>query len=253
VEIEEDVLRRPLYATDFTRYQFRPRNNERIIFPYTVSETGYTIVEETEMRSRWPKAYNYLMANRMRLETRKQYRYWYGYSAPRNLNIHDNADLLVPLLADRGLFAPMPYNSTDFCVMASGGFSVSLTRSDCLVSPLYILGLINAKLLFWNLRLISNRFRGGWITCTKQYFGTLPIRTIDFSDPEDVARHDRIVGLVERMLDLHKRLAEARIERERTVIQHQIDGTDHEIARLVYDLYFLTEEEIKIVEEAAHG
>jgi len=113
--------------------------------------------------------------------------------------------------------------------------------------------LINAKLLFWNLRLISNRFRGGWITCTKQYFGTLPIRTIDFSDPEDVARHDRIVGLVERMLDLHKRLAEARIERERTVIQHQIDGTDHEIARLVYDLYFLTEEEIKIVEEAAHG
>ena len=41
----------------------------------------------------------------------------------------------------------------------------------------------------------------------------IPIRTIDFSDPADVARHDRMVALVESMLDLHK-LASA--------------GTDHD-------------------------
>jgi len=74
--------------------------------------------------------------------------HWYGYSAPRNLNIHDNADLLVPLLADRGLFAPMPNNSADFCVMASGGFSVSLAVPGDSIHPLYVLGLINTKLLF---------------------------------------------------------------------------------------------------------
>jgi hypothetical protein len=113
----------------------------------------------------------------------------------------------------------------------------------------YVLGLVNSKVLFHNLRLISNRFRGGWITCTKQYFGTLPIRTVNFSDPDDVAQHDRMVELVERMLALHNKLAEAKIESERTVIQHQIDATDRQIDRLVYDLYGLTEEEIEIVEK----
>ena len=77
----------------------------------------------------------------------------------------------------------------------------------------------------------------------------LPIRTIDFSDPEDVARHDRMVGLVERMLDLHERLDTARIGRERTVIGNQIAATDRQIDRLVYDLYGLTDEEIAVVEE----
>ena len=41
----------------------------------------------------------------------------------------------------------------------------------------------------------------------KHHVEHLPIRTIDFSDPEDMARHDRMVGLVERMLKLHERLA----------------------------------------------
>ena len=36
-----------------------------------------------------------------------------------------------------------------------------------------------------------------------QYIEQLPIRTIDFTDPADVARHDRMVALVTQMLDLH--------------------------------------------------
>jgi len=35
------------------------------------------------------------------------------------------------------------------------------------------------------------------------------ILTIDFSDRADVARHDRMALLVERMLSLHKQLSEA--------------------------------------------
>ncbi len=45
-------------------------------------------------------------------------------------------------------------------------------------------------------------------------------------------------------------LVEARIERERTVIGHQISATDRQIDSLVYELYGLTDEEIQIVEEA---
>jgi hypothetical protein len=34
---------------------------------------------------------------------------------------------------------------------------------------------------------------------SKQYFGELPIRVIDFSDRTEIARHDRIVTLVEQI------------------------------------------------------
>jgi hypothetical protein len=74
------------------------------------------------------------------------------------------------------------------------------------------------------------------------------IRAINFSDATDKARHDRMVGLVEGMLEMHKDLAETKTEHEREVIQRQIDATDKEIDKLVYELYGLTEEEIGIVE-----
>ena len=41
----------------------------------------------------------------------------------------------------------------------------------------------------------------------KAYLERIPIRTIDFTDPANVARHDRMVALVTQMLDLHARLA----------------------------------------------
>jgi hypothetical protein len=61
-------------------------------------------------------------------------------------------------------------------------------------------------------------------------------------------RHDRMVELVDRMLALHKQLATAKTDHEKTAIQRQIDAMDREIDNLVYELYGLTEEEIAIVE-----
>ncbi len=67
-------------------------------------------------------------------------------------------------------------------------------------------------------------------------------------DPAKVAKHDRLVVLVERMLELNRRLQAARTAHDKTVLQRQIAATDSQIDRLVYDLYDLTDEEIKIVE-----
>ena len=56
------------------------------------------------------------------------------------------------------------------------------------------------------------------------------------------------MSLVEQMLELHKKLGGAKLSSEKEMIQRRIDATDSEIDRLVYDLYGLTDEEIKIVE-----
>ena len=79
-----------------------------------------------------------------------------------------------------------------------------------------------------------------------------PIRRINFDDPADTARHDQMVALVERMLALHRKLAAASIPADKDLYQRQIEATDRQIDALVYELYGLTEEEIRIVEEATH-
>ena len=61
--------------------------------------------------------------------------------------------------------------------------------------------------------------------------------------------HDRMVQLVERMIDLHKKKQHANADSEKELFEHQIKATDNEIDELVYKLYRLSEEEKKIVEE----
>ena len=74
--------------------------------------------------------------------------------------------------------------------------------------------------------------------------------SIDFSNLADVARHDRMVSLVEQMLALHKQLPQAQTPHEKTALQRRIEATDGQIDALVYELYGLTQEEIGIVEAA---
>jgi len=57
-----------------------------------------------------------------------------------------------------------------------------------------------------------------------------------------------MVSFVEQMLTLHKQLAAAKNPNDKTNFQREIETTDREIDRFVYELYGLTEEEIKIVE-----
>ena len=55
-----------------------------------------------------------------------------------------------------------------------------------------------------------------------------------------------MVSLVERMLELHRR--SPRTPQEQETVKREIQSTDNQIDRLVYELYGLTEDEIKTVE-----
>jgi len=74
-----------------------------------------------------------------------------------------------------------------------------------------------------------------------------PISIINPNNPADIARHDRMFSFVKQMLG-NKKLQDARLEQEKTMLSRQIEATDGAIDTLVYELYGLTEEEIAIVE-----
>jgi hypothetical protein len=57
-----------------------------------------------------------------------------------------------------------------------------------------------------------------------------------------------MVALVTQMLDLNKRLQDATLDHDKTLLFRQIEATDASIDKLVYELYGLTEEEIMVVE-----
>jgi len=152
--------------------------------------------------------------------------------------------LLTPSLSDQSNFA---LGSGTLFVTGTAGVT-SLIPKDISENILYLLGALNSRLLSFYAVHHSPVFQGGYYKFSAPYLKSLPIRRIDFTKPQDKARHDRMVVLVEKMLVLHKQLPAANTAHDREMIQRQIDATDRAIDALVYDLYGLTEEEIKIVE-----
>jgi hypothetical protein len=112
----------------------------------------------------------------------------------------------------------------------------------------YVLGLLNSLLLTFYFRIKSLTNKESIAQVKKVDLDALPIRTINFDDPTDVGQHDRMVQLVELMLELHKKLPLAQTSQEKTMLQRRIEATDKQIDALVYQLYELTAEEIAIVE-----
>jgi len=77
----------------------------------------------------------------------------------------------------------------------------------------------------------------------------LPIRQIDFKKPADKSHHDKLVLLVDKLLGLMPKLRAATSEREKATLQNAVTAADQQIDALVYELYGLTKNEIKIVEQ----
>jgi hypothetical protein len=114
---------------------------------------------------------------------------------------------------------------------------------------LYLLGLLNSKALDFVIHSISSTKQGGYFEYKPMYVSKLPIYTIDFDNPDDKTRHDRMVTLVSEMLELHKHMSHAKTDQEKRIITQEIESTDRQIDSLVYGLYGLNADEIAVVEE----
>jgi len=112
----------------------------------------------------------------------------------------------------------------------------------------FFLGLLNSKLFcFYYVSKFTNR-SSLTVNISKTFLDFLPICAIDFSNPLERKHHDELVDLADKMLELHEQLNAAKFDSEKEPIERQIKATDKKIDQLVYQLYGLTEEEIKVVE-----
>jgi Alw26I/Eco31I/Esp3I family type II restriction m6 adenine DNA methyltransferase len=107
----------------------------------------------------------------------------------------------------------------------------------------YLLGLLNSKLIQWRFKLTSTNNNVG-----TNELEALPFRVIDFKNKSEVENHNEISRLVKQLIESNIEIQEVKLESKKEQIKAKIEYCENRINQLVYKLYELTEEEIKIVE-----
>jgi len=111
----------------------------------------------------------------------------------------------------------------------------------------FILGILNSKMIdFVYKKLFKSKelFPRILLESLKE----LPIPAINFQNKTEKATHDKIVSLVEQMLQATKEVNSTKTDKDKTYSERKCSSLDTAINTEVYKLYDLSEEEIKIVE-----
>lgn len=148
------------------------------------------------------------------------------------------------------LIAPAIVQRATFTFDNSNVYSNDKTSLVCYSDTRYLLGILNASTSGFFLRLIASTKQGGYFEQKPVYISQIPIPRLNLEDPTDLARHDRIVALVDEMLALQRERAAAQraFDDARERLARRSAAVDAAIDREVYALYGLTKEEIRIVE-----
>ena len=112
----------------------------------------------------------------------------------------------------------------------------------------YLLGILNSKLMVYVYQGIVQERKRLFAEIKKVNLDQIPIRKIDFQNPEEKEMYNRIISLVDQMLSAKKQLLVTKTESDKNYLNRKCEQLDKEIDQLVYQLYGLTEDEIKIVE-----
>ncbi|MEK6806195.1 MAG: TaqI-like C-terminal specificity domain-containing protein [Pseudomonadota bacterium] len=139
---------------------------------------------------------------------------------------------IIAALDERGEYYPL--NNYSYITLSADNYSLK-----------YVLGIMNSKLMNFY---YANTFIDYNIKPT--YLQSLPIRTLEFSKGEDRAVHEKLSRFVEQMLDAKQKFGGATNEKDQNYWQGRCEDLDRKIDALVYELYGLTEDEIRIVEAA---
>jgi len=229
---------------------------KRLIFPYETVGAASVLIPEKDYKKRFPKTWRYLELNHSRLSKRNQGKQpdgWYSYIYKKNHTRFGSPKIVVPSLGTGSCFALDAAGDYFFVGSGAGGgggYGIVPTNEE--VGDIrFLLGLLNSRLLSFLIRKTSTPFRGGYIALNRQYIERLPIQLVDLKKPAGKMRHDKLVGLVDKLLGLMPKLRAATSDSEKATLHNAVTATDQQIDQLVYDLYALTPEEVALVERTA--
>ncbi|MCB1192502.1 MAG: Eco57I restriction-modification methylase domain-containing protein [Leptospiraceae bacterium] len=171
---------------------------------------------------------------------------WLG--APR-----ENRFFIEPRILVRQIISGKPgrifsgYTETEL-YNAQIAFNI-LVKETTNIKIKFILGVLNSTLItFYHRNKYLDSEKNVFQKILIQDCKNLPIPKLDLSNKIQKIEHDKLVSLVGQMLYSHEELHSATTEADKKLFQQKCDLLDKQIDKSVYELYGLTEEEIKIVE-----
>jgi len=247
--MEPDLLHPLIKGGDSRRYRME-KTNRLILFPYARSGNGPAeLIPEEIFKKSYPLTWKYLIENKDYLQNREEGKMkgpkWYAYGRSQALDVMPLPKIFTPDIALQSSFSLDTTGECFFTGGVAGGYGILVTEQ---YNREYVLGLLNSKVLNWMVKQTATQMRGGYYSFESRFIRGLPIKTLDCSNPDEKAKHDHIVGLVGQMLQSKEKLSASKTDAEKNRLELQCESLDRQIDEAVYELYALTEEEIKIVE-----
>ena len=184
--------------------------------------------------------------------SKKYIKYGKNLAAPRKFKLFQGERILV-----RQIPSKLPYS-----ILASYVDEIIINDLNSMIikklnnnyNLKYLLGILNSKVMsFWFFYSFAKLQRKTFPQFKIKELSIFPIPPIDFSNPSEEQLHDTLVSLVNEMLLTQKQFHSAKMERDRKIYKQKIDMLDRKIDKLVYELYGLSDEEIKIIERGSNG
>jgi hypothetical protein len=235
-KLEKGVLKPWIKNSQIKRYFIQPTN--KLVIYTTKAINTKTIPNILQYLNKYKQILS--DKNKTRGEDSK---WWQLYRPREYLFDMPKEKIMCPYKAKSNSFA---YDSTETC--GSGDIYVIVPNKNAKFNIKYLLGILNSAPLNFYFSRVGKK-KGNLFEYYSEPLAEIPIHIL--KDPE-TKLHEKIVQLVDSMLNFNKRLNEIGDKKtdERARIEAEIKKTDAEIDALVYMLYDITEEEKKIIEES---
>ena len=167
---------------------------------------------------------------------------WYSLHRPREArNFERNTKIFVQDIRNLALRRRIVATMDTRKLYADHTLSV-IYSTDEAYDLKYVLGILNSKLVNY---VFQHKYLD--IHIKGIYLEELPIRRIDFHNPEDVAYYNNLIQLVTQMLTLKEKAIRNKGSQQQILLQRQLDSIDSQIDELVYDIYQMDQHEREII------
>jgi hypothetical protein len=231
-ELEKELFNPFLMGKDVQRYSYLT-TNRFVFFPYKLVNGNAEIVSLEEIREKYPKTYQYVVDHEKIFRAREsgkagKMEHWHAYIYPKNLNKFEQ-----PKLTSMEICANHPNVTLNLENLYHTTKAYSWVKKETTKESYeYLLSIANSKLLWWFLKTTGDTLQGDARTFKTNYLNPFPLPIVVGQKIENEIAEK--VKIVMEQKKLNKK-------NNTTALENQID-------QLVYQLYNLTDEEIKIIE-----
>jgi hypothetical protein len=244
---EKEILLPVIRAQDCSKFGFS-QPSKYVIYPYKEEDNKTIILSEKELSQKYPKAYEYLKENKGKLVTRKDSRKefsenkaWYALTRFGKYSIFHKQKIV----------SPGEVKGNKFALDESGaGFSCArvfaITTINEMIDLKALLGLLNSKLVEFYLHSIAPLKQGGYYSYSSKFIDSIPLP--DKITDKDAKEIKELITYVDILLQNGKKVKILITDSDKDQLKRQNNFIEQKINNLIYDLYDITQEQIKIIE-----